>query len=202
MAERARKKRRSGSAEAGARPAVAVASEAAPDAAPAHARGPAGAATASAAPEPETGGYYARQRARDEAAREAIEPLAPGERPLALTIAAVAAGLIAIGNLVLLAAGWEVEGREPQATGTALFAALMAAAAIGMWRGRYWAALGFQALLAITVLFAFLALLTAGNWQAVLLSVAIIGAGGTMFWFLVKAMARLQAPQRPPRAPR
>jgi hypothetical protein len=175
MAARARKKRRSGAP---------------------------GRADAGAPAAPEAGGYYARQRARDEATREAIKPLAPGERPLVLTIGAVVAGLIAVGNLVLLAAGWEIEGREPQVTGTALFSALMAAAAIGMWRGRYWAALGFQALLAITVLFAFLALLTAGNWQAVLLSVAIIGAGGTMFWFLVKAMARLQAPQRPPRAPR
>jgi hypothetical protein len=70
-----------------------------------------------------------------------------------------------------------------------------------MWRGRYWAALGFQALLAITVLFAFLALLTARNCRRCA-QLVIIAAGGTLFWFLVKAMARLQAPQRPPRAPR
>ncbi len=160
---------------------------------------PAGAGTR----QPETsGGYYARQRARDEAARQALKPLAPGERPPALTIAAIVAAIIAVANLVLLAARWEVDGREPQVTGSILFAAVMAVGAIGLWRGRYWAVLGFQALLAITLLFASLALLTASNLQAVVLCVGIIAVSGPLFWFLVKAMARLQLPERPPTATR
>ena len=39
---------------------------------------------------------YARGRERDEAARAALEPLAPGERPLAVTIAALLATWIPV----------------------------------------------------------------------------------------------------------
>ena len=129
--------------------------------------------------------------------RAQLEPLEPGERPLAVTVAAVVAGLIAVANLVLLAAGWEVDGKQPSAGGVVAFALIMVAAAVFMWRVRYWAVLGFQCLLALTALFAFLGLLRAGNAAAVLLCVALIGLSGTLFWFLVRAMARIQMPERP-----
>ncbi len=205
MGQRARKKRRS---EAGT-PATAVRARASAPAEPgpavASARpAPAPAPVEEQAPAAPSGaqGYYARQRARDDAARAALKPLAPGERPLAVTVAAVLAGLLALGNLVLLALGWEVEGQRPQVTGTLIFAGLMGIGAVAMWRKRYWAVLGFQALLAITLLFASLALLTASNLQAVVLCVGIIAVSGPLFWFLVKAMARLQLPERPPTATR
>ena len=44
-----------------------------------------------------------------------------------------------------------------------IFAALMAAAAVGMWQCRYWAVLGFEALLGIAILFSALSLLVAAN---------------------------------------
>jgi hypothetical protein len=65
-----------------------------------------------------------------------------------------------------------------------------------MWRRAYWAVLGFQALLALSVITASLALLVASNVEAVVRSVVIIGAAGTLFWFLIRAMARLQMPTR------
>jgi hypothetical protein len=34
----------------------------------------------------------------------------------------------------------------------------------------------------------------------VVLLVAILAAAGTLFWFMVKAMARIQMPERPTRA--
>jgi hypothetical protein len=80
-----------------------------------------------------------------------------------------------------------------------LFAALMAGAAWGMWHHRYWAVLGFEALLGITVAIAALSLLVASNVAAVALCVVIIGLGGWLFWKLVRVMARLQAPERRPR---
>ena len=40
---------------------------------------------------------YARSRAKDEAARAALKPLAPGERPTAITVGAIAAGVLAAG---------------------------------------------------------------------------------------------------------
>jgi hypothetical protein len=141
----------------------------------------------------------ARSRERDESVRAQLEPLAPGERPRAVTVAAVLAGLIALANVVLLLAGWEVQGEEVQPTGVLLFAGLMLAAAAGMWQCRYWAVLGFQALLGISIVFSSLSLLVASNLQAALISTLLIVVAGTLFWFLVRAMARLKMPERPAR---
>ena len=111
--------------------------------------------------------------------------------------AAALAALLAVGNVALLAVGWEVDGQQPQVAGTLVFSALMALGAYFMWQRRYWAVLGFQALLGVTMLFAFLALLTASNLRAVVLCVGVIAVCAPLFWFLVKAMARLQMPERP-----
>ena len=54
---------------------------------------------------------YARGRMKDEEARAKLQPLAPGERPRAVTFAAVLAALLGIANLGLLLAGYEVAGR-------------------------------------------------------------------------------------------
>jgi hypothetical protein len=140
-------------------------------------------------------GAYARSRRRNEAARADLQPLAPNERPTAVTVAAAVAALIAVGNLVLVATGADVGGRQ-SVTGGLVFAAIMAVAAVFMWRGAYWAVLGFQALLGLSIITASLALLVASNVEAVIRSVAIIAAAGTLFWFLIRAMARLQMPRR------
>ncbi len=97
-------------------------------------------------------------------------------------------------------AGVEVNGEEPKAGGTILFAAIMLTAAYGMWRAKYWAVLGFQALLAITIVVAGLSLAFASNLAAVALCAAIVGLGGWLFWKLIRALARLQMPERRPRA--
>jgi hypothetical protein len=66
----------------------------------------------------------------------------------------------------------------------------------GMWNLRYWAVLGFQALLAVTIIIAALSLAVASNLLAVLLCLAIIVPGSWLFWKLVRVLARLQMPQR------
>ena len=66
-----------------------------------------------------------------------------------------------------------------------------------MWRLKYWAVLGMQTLLAITIVICSLALVTATSIVAALILVVMLGAAGTLFWFLVKAMARIQMPDRP-----
>jgi hypothetical protein len=140
---------------------------------------------------------YARSRARDDAVRESLEPLAPGERPGAVTIAAILAAAIAVANLALYLAGWEVSGRQPSLLGVLAFCAIMLAAAIGMWQRRYWAVLGFEVLLGITLVLSSLWLLFASNWQGALLCVVVIALAGPLFWKLVRAMARIQMPSRP-----
>jgi lipoprotein signal peptidase len=133
---------------------------------------------------------------RDAELRENLEPLAPGERPRPLVVAAVIAALIGVTNIVLYLAGYQVRDREPTLGGTLLVVGVMLTAAAGMWQRQYWAVLGFQALLAITVLFASVALMTASNLYAAVLCVVLIGGAGTLFYALIRTMARLQMPQR------
>jgi len=139
---------------------------------------------------------YARSEERNEALRAGLTPLAPGERPLALTVAAVLSAVLAVVNLAAFALGVEVDGRRPGAIGVLLFGGLMLATAWGLWHRRYWAVLGFEALLGITLAFAALSLMVASNVAALVLCGAILGGGGWLFWKLIRVMGRLQAPQR------
>jgi cation transport ATPase len=146
-------------------------------------------------------GPYARSRAKDEAARAALRPLRPGERPTAVTVGAIAATVLAVANLVALAfgynAGEDTLSPGSEVTGSILTTLVVALVAYGMWRARYWGVLGMQTLLALTVVISSLALLLATSVWAALLLVIIIAASGTLFWFLIKAMARIQMPERP-----
>jgi hypothetical protein len=143
---------------------------------------------------------YARGRAKDEEVRRSLKPLAPGERPAAATAGALAAAGLAVANVVAVVAGWDgITGSErgQALLGSALVTVLLCVMAYGMWKARYWAVLGMQTLLAITIIFASLGLITAASIWAALLLTAMIIAAGTLFWFLVKAMARIQMPERP-----
>lgn len=139
---------------------------------------------------------YARSREKDEAARAALEPLRPGERPTAVTVGAIAAAALALAQLVAMIVGFDAD--EPRkAVAGALGIAVMALVALGMWRARYWGVLGMQTVLALAIVFASLALIGAKTVVAAVVLVLVIVAAGTLFWFLVKAMARIQMPARP-----
>jgi hypothetical protein len=156
-----------------------------------------GATAAGGAPGDDSAGNlqrgYARAREREAAARANLEPLAPGERPTAVTVAAVVAALIGVGNVVLVITG---SHERQRVTGGLIFAVIMFVAAVFMWRRAYWAVLGFQALLGLSVITASLSLLVASNVEAVVRSLVVIAAAGALFWFLIRAMARLQMPSR------
>ena len=139
---------------------------------------------------------YARGEARNEAIRQSLEPLAPGERPGAVTVAAIVAVVLLVANVALWAAGVEVSGREPSAGSMVLQGVVLLVAAVGMWQAKYWAVLGFQALLGLSILLAALALMVASGVGEALFCLAIIGLGGWLFWKLVRALARLQMPER------
>jgi hypothetical protein len=57
-----------------------------------------------------------------------------------------------------------------------------------------------QTLLALTLIASALGLVTVASIGGALLLSLIIAAAGTLFWFMVKAMARIQMPERPSRA--
>ncbi|KKK76681.1 hypothetical protein LCGC14_2861200, partial [marine sediment metagenome] len=98
------------------------------------------------------------------------------------------------------AAGLEIDGSTPSVAQVAPPAVLMLVAALGMWYARYWAVLGFQVVLVFLILIMSALLLRAGNVLGVVVAVVVIVAAGTLFWFLVKSLARIQMPERrPPR---
>ena len=149
----------------------------------------------------------ARTEAKNAAVREQLEPLDEGERPLVVTIGAIVSALIAVSTIVGWLAGVEVrkfgsdgiqqgEGEAPLLSVIAVVA-LMGTMAYGMWRARYWAVLGFQALLVLLLVAASLGLVQATSVVQALGTTLLIAGAGTLFWFMIKAMARIQMPQRP-----
>lgn len=123
-------------------------------------------------------------------------PLREGERPRAVTIGAVVALLLGLGNLVAYFAGLEIGGERPKLAAVVPPSLLMLLTAWGMWRARYWAVLGMQALLGIVIVIFALGGLFALSLKGILIVLAVIVPAGTLFWFLVKAMARIQMPER------
>ena len=136
-----------------------------------------------------------RSAERDAIARAELTPLEPGEHPAPLVIATVVSVLFAVTNVVLYLADVALEGPKPSFIGVLAFAAIMLVAAWGIWNHRYWAVLGFQALLAISILFASLALLVASNLAALALCLVTIGAGSWLFWKLVRVLGRMKVPR-------
>jgi len=146
---------------------------------------------------------YARGRERDEMIRQGLEPLAPGERPGAVTIAAIVALVFAIANVIAALAGAELSSEQSDpATVSAVTTAILAVAAIGMWLRQYWAVLGFQVILALQIVVLSLALVRVEKWWLGLGMAVAIGLLTWLFWKLIRAMARLQMPDRSgPRPP-
>jgi hypothetical protein len=140
---------------------------------------------------------YARSRAKNDAVRAELRPLQVGERTTAVTVAAVVAFLLGLGNVISYFAGLKVQGDRPAFAGIAIYSMLMFAAAWGCWNMRYWAVLGMQALLALGILIFSLLVVKAENVLALLIAIVMIGLCGTLFWFLIKSMARIQMPDRP-----
>jgi hypothetical protein len=129
--------------------------------------------------------------------RAQLEPLETGDRPRAVTAGAIATLLLAAANVVAYAAGLEIQGRRPGALGIAAFTALMLTMAIGLWRVRYWAVLGLEALLGLLLVILCLVLFTAENVKSVVILLAVIIPAAALFWFNIRAMARIQMPKRP-----
>lgn len=140
-----------------------------------------------------------RGEAANEAIRATLEPLRPGERPRALQSAIALAAFLGLANLVLAIIDVKVGSGTSSRSGGIIFAVIMFGAAWGMWNLRYWAILGFQTLLAITVVIASLAVTVSSNLWALLVCLVVIGTFGLQFWKLVRVMARVQMPQRPGR---
>ena len=85
----------------------------------------------------------------------------------AVTVAAIASALLGLLLVVQYALVDEFDGPSgDSSTGLLVFAAVMFVAAFGMWRSQYWAVLGFQFFLGLTLVFAAVSLMFAGNLRA------------------------------------
>ena len=143
---------------------------------------------------------YAKAEQRNQEAREALEPLAEGERPPVVTIGAVVAGLIALSIVAGYLAGVEVDGEKPRLAQVLAPALIMGMMAWGMWRARYWAVLGFQLILVFLIFSAVFGLAVQASTVAQFAAtLGLLAVAGTFFFFMVKAMARIQMPTRDPR---
>jgi hypothetical protein len=142
---------------------------------------------------------YAKAEQRNQEAREALEPLPEGGRPTVVTIGAVLSGLIALSIVVGYATGAEVDGEKPRFAQAAAPALIMGVMSWGMWRARYWAVLGFQLILVFLIFSAVFGLAVQASTVAQFAAtLGLLAFAGTFFFFMVKAMARIQMPQRVP----
>jgi hypothetical protein len=144
---------------------------------------------------------YARAEERNQAARESLKPLAEGERPAVVTVGAVITGLVAISILAGYAAGVKVNGETPKLAQVLAPALIMGVMSWGMWRARYWAVLGFQLVLVFLIFSAVYGLALQATTVAQFAgTTALLLVSGSLFFFMVKAMARIQMPERRPPA--
>lgn len=163
------------------------------------------------APEPEENGdpphsetfqerMARRYEERNAEARAKLEPLDPGERPTAVTVGAIVAGILAVifsVSAILAIAGVDAGGRDIKPTPVAVFAVVFWVMTVGMWRARYWAVLGFQTLLLLMMLASAFGLVVVSSvLQAVGTTLLLLGSGA-LFYFMIRALARIQMPSSP-----
>jgi hypothetical protein len=133
-------------------------------------------------------------------AREALEPLAEGERPTVVTVAAVICTVLTVLSVVMYAL-WDVlraDEPRPDAIGVAAFVLVVGPMAYGLWRARYWAVLGFQTALVLVIIASALGLVASFSLLLAIGNLVLLAVAGALFYFMIKAWARIQMPTRYP----
>jgi len=127
-----------------------------------------------------------------------LQPLGDHERPVPLRIAVAVALVLALSVCISVATVHDLSRHGGSLPGGLLLAGVLLALAGGMYQRRYWAVLGFEALLAFQIIVTSLALIVAETLLAAGLCVLSIGLTGWLFWKLVRVMGRIQAGERGP----
>jgi hypothetical protein len=124
------------------------------------------------------------------------EPLREGERPPALLVAVVVCAAVALAVIVSAATVRDLSRHGGSLPGALFIAAVLVILARGMYQRRYWAVLGFEALLAFQIIVTSLALVVASTVLAAVGCTLSVALGGWLFWKLVPVMARIAAGER------
>ena len=141
-----------------------------------------------------------RYEERNAEARARLEPLEQGERPRAVTVGAIVSALLAAiftVSAALAIAGVDAGGRHIKPVPIIVFAIVLWAMTVGMWRARYWAVLGFQTVLLLVMLASAFGLVVVGSVLQAVGTTLLLAGSGTLFYFMVRAMARIQMPSGP-----
>jgi len=148
----------------------------------------------------------ARTEEKNRAAREALEPLEADERPTVVTVAAVISAVLLLGTIVSYVAGVEVSTfddfgaqtgeAKPNLIYTVASSLVLGLMTYGLWKARYWAVLGFQTILILVIVVSILALIQVTEVLRALALLAFLAGASILFYRMVKAMARIQMPDR------
>jgi hypothetical protein len=129
-------------------------------------------------------------------APDALQPLGEHERPTPLLVAVIVATALAVGVCISVATVHDLASHGGSLPGGLFLAGALFLLAWGMYQRRYWAVLGFEALLAFQIIVTSLALIVAETLLAAGLCVLSICLAGWLFWKLVRVMGRIQAGAR------
>ncbi len=122
-----------------------------------------------------------------------LEPLGANERPPALLVVIAVAAVLALGVIVGALTVHGLNRHGGSLAGGLFLGCVLALLSQGMYRRRYWAVLGFEALLAFQIIVTSLALVVASTLLAAGLCLLSIVLAGWLFWKLVRVMGRIQA---------
>ena len=125
-----------------------------------------------------------------------LQPLGEHERPTPLLVAVAVATALAVGVCISVATVHDLARHGGSLPGGLFLAGVLFLLAWGMYQRRYWAVLGFEALLAFQIIVTSLALIVAETLLAAGLCVISICLAGWLFWKLVRVMGRIQAGER------
>ena len=133
---------------------------------------------------------------REDLLRATLQPLREDERPPALLVAIAVCALLALAVIVGAMTVRNLSRHGGSLPGGVFLAGVLLLLAQGMYRRRYWAVLGFEALLAFQVIVTSLALVVASTIVAAAICLLSVGLGGWLFWKLIRVMGRMQAGER------
>jgi peptidoglycan/LPS O-acetylase OafA/YrhL len=134
---------------------------------------------------------YAKAELKNIAAREALQPIGPENRPR-IVLVACAWLLLACISLVVSIVTADGDGVAGQRFGNALMLAVVLLAIWGTYRLRPWAILGAQTLFALAFVFTVLAAVFSDE---ILLSLGLAASAlvtGWIFYRMINVMARVQ----------